>query len=229
MNELVKIEKLEQEISPVVLKANWIKVTSPAQYEEAADFLKEIKTAQKKVDLEAFDPLRESKRGIEKLWSKFKINLSDPLNYAEITIKNKMLVFQRAEDEKRLAEQRRLQAESGERARKERERLQKRAEKLKTPELKEQALQEAEEVEVPVVTVQSEVPEVKGISYRKDWKAEVTDKPEFVKAALKNTTLMSFIHIDMVQMNKLATMTKGQISYPGIRFYQKETLASGRK
>jgi hypothetical protein len=29
-------------------------------------------------------------------------------------------------------------------------------------------------------------------------------------------------------MNKLATMTKGEISYPGIRFYEEKILASGR-
>jgi hypothetical protein len=228
MNELVKTNGLEKEISPIISQADRIVISNPVQYEGAADFLKDLKSAQKKVT-DFFAPLKKKAHETWKAITTKEGEVLNPLQNSEAMIKNKMIVFQKVEEEKRIAEQRRLQAEAEEQARKERERLQKQAEKLKTPELKEQRLQEAEEVEVAVITVQSEVPEVKGISYRKIWKAEITDKPEFVRAALKNATLMSFIHIDATQMNKLATMTKGEISYPGIRFYEEKILASGGK
>jgi hypothetical protein len=156
-------------------------------------------------------------------------DMLDPLKAAEDTVKSKMLTYQRQEEEKRQTEQRRLQAEADAAAERERQRLLKEAEKLKTPELKEERMRQAEEVIAPVITVQTETPKVSGISTRKTWKAEVIDKKAFVEAALKDENLLAFLEIDMSKMNKLAAATKGQISYPGIKFFEEQSLASGSR
>ena len=108
-----------------------------------------------------------------------------------------MLTFQRQEEEKRQKEQARLQAEADARAKKERERLLKQAEKLKTDELKEQRLAEAEMVEAPVITIQSETPKIQGQAIKKTWKARITNKILFIQKAVetKNDTMLAFLWV----------------------------------
>lgn len=220
MNEL----ELKQEITPVETRANEITVTNGEEYSEASNFLLKIKEMQKKVG-EYWKPLRENAHKAWKSICDKEKEFTSPLQEAEHIIKGKMIEWQRQEEEKRLAEQRRLQAEAEERARKERERLIKQAEKLKTPVLKEQRLQEAEEVEAPEITLQTEKPKVTGISTRKLWKAKLEDKEKFIRAALDDKNLMPYIEIDMGKLNKMAAATKGEIEYPGVKFYEEMTIA----
>jgi hypothetical protein len=222
MNEL----ELKQEVSPVVSVAGEFIVTNPDNYTNASEFLKEIKGAQKKV-VEFFDPMKKKAHEAWKSICDREGEFLNPLKTAESSLKTKMLAFQRHEEEKRLAEQRHLQAIADEKARKERERLIKEAEKLKTPELKEQRLAEAETFVAPAIEVQSEVPEVKGISFRKTWKAELVSKEEFVKAAAVNPMLMTFVEIDMAKLNRIAAATKGEVVYPGVRIFEESNIASG--
>lgn len=224
--EVAVQEELEKEIHPVVATANGIQITSAEQYQYAAAHLTTVKTMQKKVKDEVIEPIMDAKRKLEATRKKFYDMLMAPLDEAEEILKNKQLEYNREQERKRAEEQRRLQAEADAKAERERQRLLKEAEKLKTPELKEERLRQAEEVEAPVVTVQSEVPKVQGQSFRKTWKAEVTDKKAFVAAALQDENLLAFLEIDMSKLNKLATATKGEISYPGIKFYEEQTLAS---
>jgi len=223
--EARELQAVEQEINPVLLQAGALSVTNAEQYQGAADFLKQLKDAQKKVT-DFFSPIKKKAHDAWKSITAKESEVLTPLKDAENTVKGKMLTYQRQEEEKRQAEQRRLQAEADERARKDRERLLKHAESLKTPEKQEEYRQAAEEVQAPVVTVQSEAPRVAGISTRKTWKAEVINKKAFVEAALKDDNLLAFLEIDMSKMNKLAAATKGQISYPGIKFFEEQTLAS---
>lgn len=223
--EAKELQAVEQEINPVLLQAGSLAVTNAEQYQGAADFLKQLKDAQKRVT-DFFSPIKKKAHEAWKSITAKESEVLTPLKNAESTVKNKMLTYQRQEEEKRQAEQRRLQAEADARARKEQERLMKKAEQMKTPEKQEEYRQAAEEVQAPVVAVQSEAPKVAGISTRKTWKAEVTDKKAFVEAALKDDNLLAFLEIDMSKMNKLAAATKGQISYPGIKFFEETSMAS---
>lgn len=94
------------------------------------------------------------------------------LNDAAKKVKQVILQWQAAEEQKALKEQQRLQAESDERARLERERLEKQAAKLKTPELKEQRMEQAAAVTAPVVFV---APPTKAVSAQKRWKVKSVD------------------------------------------------------
>ena len=228
-----EIDTIKQQVDPVLVQERSIAVTSAEGYGLAAEFLKEVKAAQKKV-IGFFGPRSDKDIGIKakahQAWKSIvalEKSLLDPLENAETSVKGKMLTFQREENRKAAAEQARLQAEADARAEKEREHLLKEAAKLKTPELQDQRLQEAEEVEAPVITVQSEVPKVDGISSRKTWKAKVIDKLVFVEAATKDQNLLGFIAIDESALNRVAAATKGEINYPGIKFYEHETMAAG--
>ncbi len=217
--------QLRQEVSPVVTEAYSIVVQNAQQYSGAAEFLKMLKDAQKKVK-EYFEPMKTNAYQAWKEICAKENQMLDPLGKAEAEVKTKMLTFQREEEERRIAEQRRLQAIADEKARKERERLQKEAEKLKTPELKEKRMAEAESVIAPVIQVQPETPKIDGISTRSIWKAEVISKIDFVKAAINDQNLLALLGIDLAKLNKIAQATKGQISYPGIRFYEETIMAS---
>lgn len=223
--DLVEVKELEQEISPVVAKANEIVITNPQQYEYAASHLTLVKGAIKKVK-EYWGPLCDAAHKSWKGLTGKRGEMLSPLEQAEKILKNKQIAYNQEQQRKAAEEQRRLQAEADARAERERQRLLKEAEKLKTPELKEERLRQAEEVEAPVVTVQTEVPKVQGQSFRKTWKAEIVDKKAFVEAALKDDNLLAFLEIDMSKMNKLAAATKGQINYPGIKFFEDTSMAS---
>ena len=222
MNEI----ELRQELSPVITKAGSIQIYNAEDYEFAAGFLKEVKGAQKKV-ADFWAPLKKKAHESWKGLTAKEAEMLQPLQSAEETVKFKLLSFQREEEKKRLEEQRKLQAEADERARRERERLIKEAEKLKSPGLKEQRMAEAEMVEAPVITVQKETPKVSGISTRKVWKAEVIDKKAFLQAAVNDNNLVGFITVDLSALNRVAGATKGAVNYPGIRFYEEEILAAG--
>jgi len=220
MNELELKEKV---VNPVTTQANNLQVTSPEEYTSAVDYLKEIKSVQKKVS-EYFSDIKKKTHEAWKSICQKENNLLTPLQQAEVTIKKKVLLFQREEEKKRREEQARLQAEADEKARKEKERLEKRADTLKTPELKEQAQQMAENTIAPNIHVESELPKEKGISTSTTWKAKVTDKRKFVEASINDANILAMIDIDLQALNRIAKATKGQMQYPGIEFYQEQNI-----
>jgi hypothetical protein len=152
-----------------------------------------------------------------------------PLGTAERTAKGAMINYKEKQEEIRRKEEMRLQAEADALARKKEEQLRKKAEKLKTPELREQRLEEAEEVEAPVISVAPNVERVEGISVRKKWKAKVIDKKKFIEASLEHPNLLAFIQIDEPGLNKMAQATKGQVEYPGVSFFEESIMSSRSK
>ncbi len=224
--ELAEVQELEQSVSPIINDAEQMFITNSNEYSSAARFLKEIKTTQKRISY-YWEPLKKKAHEAWKIIVAKEKEMTTPLTQAEQEIKYKMITFTQEEEEKKRKEQARLQAEADARAEKERLKLLKQAENLKTPELKEQRLQEAQEVEAPVVTVKSEVPKIKGQSFSKTWKARVVNKRELVEAALKDENLFLFIEFNMQRMNRIAQATKGELSYPGIEFYEETGMSSG--
>jgi hypothetical protein len=232
MSEVIETQELElreKVISPVVSHADAINVTNAEQYQGASLLLKEVKTAMERVDVELIEPAKEAKRKAEKNRKNLVDIFRAPLEKAEGIIKSKMLMYKSEEELKRIAEERRLQAEADERARKEREKLLKHASKLKTPERQEEYRQMAEEVEVPVVTVPSKVPEIKGQSFRKIWKGRVIDKAAFLEFVVNNPHFLHMIDVNQKELNNFASSSKGEVVLLGIEFYEDEIMASGGK
>jgi len=219
---------LRNEVSPVVKQANEMTVTNADQYAAGADFLKSVKSVKDKVTA-YFEPMKSKAHATWKEICDQEKTLLDPLRLAEETAKRKLLSWKIEDDRRRAEEQRRLQAIAEEQARKERERLEKQAEKLKTPELREERMDQAANIIAPVVEVQSAVPDIKGISVRKTWKAQLTDKVEFVKAAVSDPTLMAMLIVDISALDKIAKATKGGVNYPGVRFYEEASMASSTR
>lgn len=161
--EVFETEDLKKEIDPVVSDANAIVVNSAESYEFAINFLKSVKAAQAKVQ-EFFSPIKKAAYDTWKKTTAGESQMLTPLEEAERAVKKKAAEYQTAENKSRIEDQRKLQAEADEQARKDRERLEKEAAKLKTPERRESRMAEAAAVAAPVISIAHTVPKVKGVS-----------------------------------------------------------------
>jgi hypothetical protein len=153
------------------------------------------------------------------------------LEQAENILKTSLLTFQKAE-QKRLEEQRRIEAEAAQReraqleedARKEREKAEAAAEKLREAGKVEQAdarLAVAESQARAKETVASlvaaptkpvEAPKFAGLSTRKKWVAKVVDVPLFLKS-LPDTPYppAEFVTVNQTALNRLAASLQGNM------------------
>lgn len=223
-----KFEKIEQEVSPVVRAELDIIVTDGTNYSAAAEFLKELKTAQNRVTTFFADMKKKAYDSWKQVVAD-ENKVLNPLKRAEASIKTKMLDYDYAQKRQAEIEEKRLQKIADAKAEAERQRLIKAAEKLQTESLRDERLAEAEEIEAPVIHVQHDTPKVTGISTRTTWKARVLDKKAFVVAASIDANLLGFVSVDQTALNKLAQATKGQLDYPGIEFYSDQRMAAGSK
>lgn len=216
MSEQVNVEVIRSEVAPVVMNAASMVVTNPAEYTIASDFLKTIKGAQSKV-VAFFAPMKQKAHEAHKAITLQEASMLKPLQDAEASLKRNLLTFYWEQERVRLEAQRKLQAEADEAARKERERLEREAAKLKTPELREQRLEQAAAVIAPVVQVASVAPVVSGQSVRKTWTAKVVD------AAIVPREWMV---VNEKALDSFAKATKGAVKVPGVEFVEVASLAS---
>jgi hypothetical protein len=232
MNEI----ELKQEVLPVVERAGEIVVKSSEDYSGAADFLKAVKQAQKKV-ADFFRPMKDAAHKAHKEITEKESGAMKPLTEAEATIKRKMLDYATEQERIRQKEQARLQEQADLAARKERERLEREASKLKTPELKAARMEAAAAVIAPVVEVAKSTPEIKGQAIVKRWKAKLVSKQALIDAASTpnnptysaNDVAASFLLFDESAASKFAIATKGAVKVAGIEFVQESSMSSGSK
>ena len=144
---------------------------------------------------------------------------------AERTVKGKVLAWQQAERAKAEEAQRKAQAEADEAARRERERLEKEAARLKTPEKKQERMEQAAAVVAPVISVQAPVVEAAGTGVRKTYKAECADMSALIAAAVPGSLAASFLVFDQKAADAFARATKGKTPVAGVRFREVESLS----
>lgn len=200
-----------------IFAANYA-VTTAAQYQSGADDLKRVKSAQDDCEAERkkiTDPLNKALKAANDLFRAPAARLAQ----IEQAIKSKLLTFKRAEEE-RTRERQRIE---NEKARKETERLQTIADKAaaKGQESKaEKFAGRAATVVAPVVI--ADVPKVKGLSERENWKAEILDKTKLAE---------EYKIADEVKIGKLVRALKSDaqaVLGAGVRVYNDAGLASGK-
>jgi hypothetical protein len=214
-----EVQVIKAEVATVVEAARSLQITTPVQYTGAADFLKGLKAAQKHV-VGHFEKMKAATYAAWKSVTKEESDMLTPLTEAEVLVKRGMLAFQQEQENIRQAEQRRLQAAADETARKERERLEKEAAKLKTPELREARLEHAAAVIAPVVQVAAVTPVIAGQSVRKTWKARVVNSDAVPRA---------WLMVNEKSLAAFAVATKGAVKVDGVEFYEDSTLASSSR
>ena len=148
--ELLTVEPdFAEQVSPWVTWANALAISTLQHYSEAAEQLKAIKALTKEIE-GSYGPLKQKASEAHRAIVAEEKRQLAPLVSAEATCKRAMLTYHAAEEATRLAEQRRLQAEADERARKEREKIEQAAAKQRQVEAEarakaDQARREAEQ------------------------------------------------------------------------------------
>lgn len=219
-----EVQKLEVEATGLLAQAKQYIIKTAEQFQAVGEELKRIKTVKKQVD-ELFDPIIKKAHEAHKAAVASKKQLTDPLDMAEAALKKSILTYN--QEQQRLAEieQAKLRAEAEEKARKEREKLEAQAlkalEKGKA-EAAEELLQQAEETIAFVPIVQAATEKVSGISTKTTWKARVID-PKLVPAYHGDFELRK---IDQGQLDRIAKMTGGSTTIPGVKFEQEQSIAA---
>ena len=202
--------------------ANGIQITDAVTLQGAADYLSENKAHQKKLDgerRELVDPLNEV---VKRINAKFK-PITDLLLSAESIIKNKIGKYQ--QDQLRI--QREEQAKAEERARKERERLEARAEKAIEGGNVEKAAELQQRAATTVAVAPAvEAPKVAGASVRMAWAGEVTNMVELCKAIGNGELPPTLVEVKQSELNRVASTWQNNRTFPGLRITQKPVVAS---
>jgi hypothetical protein len=214
------IEVVRQEASAIMVWANGLAVRNADEYKLAFEKVKEIKAVRKRWT-DYWSPLKTKAHATWKEIVGKEKEGTDICDNAELIAKRKADAWRQEEERKAAEEQRRLQAEADRQARRERERLEKEAAKLKTPELKQERLEQAAAVEAPVVAV--EKPAVEGVSVRTTTKARLVDMNALIAAATPGSVAASFLEFNEKAANAFARSTKGSVKVAGIEFYEERT------
>lgn len=205
---------IKEEGMACVEKVKSILIRNNEEYQNAGEFLKEVRVRQDKI-YEIFDSIIDKAHKAHKEAITKRDVCLEPWETAEKALKRIMVDFSLEEERKRLTEEIRIT----ELNRKEAEKLEKKADKAegqgngaKAEELR----GKAQEIEAIAPIVQSTVSKIDGIKKMKIWKFTITDE-----ALLPREYLIP----DTKKIGAMAKASKGTITIPGVKIYSEETLA----
>lgn len=209
------VRELTEETAAILSQAEGFKISTNVSYQLAADELKRIKGASKKLD-EIRKTITAPMDAAKKAVMDFFRAPADQLSQAETKLKAAMVSYQR-ELERKEAEERRAAEEA---ARAERERLEAAAARAADR----GEYDKAADIETQVATISTapvlrrEAPKVAGVSFREAWKFEITDP---------NAIPREYLLIDESKIRRVVQAMKADTNIPGVRAYAEKTLAAG--
>jgi len=196
-----------------------VNITSKEDYIRANHILKQIKKKEKEllnIRLSITRPLDDSKAKIIDFFRPTQENLARVKNIYN----NAMIKWHQEQENKRIAEEKRLQKKKKKEEEKKRQSLLKRAEKQREKgniEKAEELKEKAEDIYIPSPVVISDEPKPKGTYIIKTWKYKVIDISKVDRKWLIPNDKM---------LTDFARATKGQVPIEGIEFYCIETIAN---
>jgi len=163
--------------------------------------------------------IRESANSVASAWCGFEKKLL-AISDSRHIVRQRVIDWQEDERKKAEAEQRRLQAEADERARKEQAALLKKAEAAKRDTTKERYVEQAQTVVAPTVTVEAPKSGLRGVA--RVWKIASMDEDAFFAALAQRKDLRGFVSIDKTktQMER-AKAANALMEIPGVVFEQR--------
>ena len=222
------LEVVRAETAGITAWANALVVNTVEDYKGVIERLQESKATRARWVEYWAEPIQSAHRTWSELTAKRKEG-TDVLDQAENKAKSKAIAWKREADERAAVYQKKLQAEADLKARLERERLEKEAAKLKTPEKREARMAEAAAVEAPIIQVDSATADIKGATSPKTWVAKVVDLDALIKAATPGTVAVSLLAFNQKAGDAFAKSTKGKILVPGVQFIEVEGMAIRKK
>jgi hypothetical protein len=244
MTELVTItaedrRAITEPASTIMAAARACKVVNAEGYEQAGDQLKQVKAAQKALEVKKrtlLDPVNATLKAIRNLFAGPELELDT----AEGLFKRSMLSYSEEQDRIRREEQRK----ADEAAERERKRLEKEAAEAeakakaareagdirKAEKLEAKADQRTDAAAATVAPiVQRESPRVGGISERENWYCIVTDLKALVQAIAEGKVPISAVEPNMKVLNAQAKSLKRELAWPGVRAAVDKIMAAGSK
>ena len=210
-------QELETKVSVLPAQANDLKVEDEESYSFAGAMLVNIKGLRREID-ETFGPIITKAHAAHKEAVAQRKRHEAPLIEAEGTIKNRMAVYHAELERLRQIEEARLQEEAD--------------------------LAEATEAEAEGDTERAEAvlngggttavslaPTAKpeGVSFRENWRCEVTNLRQLVEAYLDGKVPEDVICADMKVLNASARALKGSLNWPGVKAVKTTSVAAGRR
>lgn len=190
-------------------QANALEIVTVADYTAADQLCARLKLLDKEVD-EAYDEhISAAFKAHRSLVAK-KNKYAEPIDQARKIIKAKMVVWQEAEEEKRRAEERRLQEIARKKA--EEEALQAAQDAQQAGDTASAEAILSAPVEAPAVVLPKAAPKIM-TSIRTIWKARIV-KPNLIPR--------EYLTPDEMKINGVARATKGTVKIPGVEFYQQK-------
>lgn len=222
MNDLTIPQELQTQLAPLHQQALDLTVVSHETCEAAIVLAGRAAKTVKALE-EFFDPNIATAHKLHKDLVAQKKRVLEPAQLAKDIAKGKALAWQQAEEEKRQAEQRRLQAEADRIARQERERLEAKAAAAKRPETVAKYEEAAQQVSAPVVLVPPP-PKIAGAVTRETWVAHIEDKVALLLWIFDNHRA-DLVTINEKEIQRLAKAQQGMVQIPGVRFAVERELA----
>lgn len=209
-------------IESTASKALSLKVTTNKEYQQASDILKDLKARGKALEEKRkaiTKPMDDAKKATMEMFRP----AVDAIKNCETKLKESMAGFVR--EQERIAAE--AQAKAAEKARKEQERLQARADKARESGKEEKAeLLEQQACSVVPAVSSSQTPQAKGAHSRKIWKAKLIDKMELIKAVAEGKASPELLDFNESVANGLAKSLKTGLNIPGLESYQDISIAS---
>lgn len=220
----INTEEVERAIAPVVQSADTLVVANVDQHQAGMEMLAQVMKAERKVKAffaPALEAAQENKRKAEAVRQEV-VAMQDrflaPVLTARRTISDKCAAFEREEREAARRTQEALQAEA-----------MKRQEEQRVLDAAMAATDyEAEDaltapLPPPVVAeVKPLVAKVAGVSSRRTWAAEITDKAAFLRWVIESGNLY-MVEPNMVQLNSRARAERDGLSIPGVKAVEQLT------
>lgn len=231
-------ESLETESRSWASRARTLRVVDRETCTNASLLLRSVKTLRLQVQqwfaphIEAAMETKRKAEAARKALADERDRMEAPLIEAETTLKRSLLDWEAQQEELRLAEERRLQAEARQRAEVLTLEAAAALEREAVASGNEDMRQEAEDIlsqpiEAPVVSVAKMVPKVQGVTYRDNWKAHPgVDVKALASAVASGAAPIAFLVPNMTAINQFARATQGAQPVAGIRWFNDRQVAA---
>lgn len=206
--------ELAREHTGLCERATAFKIENPTDHEDAKIFFRDLKAAEKRVE-DKLGPIIDAAHKTHKGLTTLRAEILAPITAAYKAVSMKCLAFEDVQ-RKKAEEAQRIAQEAARKAEEERQ--------LADAIAAEQSgdKQGAEEimavpVSVPVVQVAPAIAEVKGVSSRVTWGAEVTSLIALVKYVAEHQEWIGLLQANGPALNKIAQAQKDALKIPGVK------------
>lgn len=210
---------LEQKSLQVDEQAHSIAINDQLSYDSANSFVVAIKKVQKEVK-DTFGPIIQKAFQAHKEAKAQENKYLEPLLKAEEMVKSKMSAYLRVQENIRIEQEKKLQAE----AEKKRQEALRKAEEARA-QGKEDKAEKFEEKAANIISPQLAPTVDRGSAIvKKIWHAEVIDLMALVKAIAEGKAPIALIEANMTVLNSQARSLKDNMNYPGVRAVSEDSI-----